>query len=255
MTTSRAQVGAAVDSDKPTSPSGLFPGSVPEMKADVAVSARSIINVAKKAEHRTGTQTMTETAGPTGFEGTEPWSRVRLRLRAELGEEVYSSWFARVELERFDGGSVLLSVPTRFLKQWISSHYRDKLIQLWQQENKAVRRVELSVRGAMRPKPANGNQPLGTAATPKSIGQRTDAAIRQAMPVTPVPAVPSLPDDGLKGSPLDPRLTFDNFVEGLSNNLALAAARKVAASSSDNPLAFNPLTRQWQSMSNLFVFS
>lgn len=49
----------------------------------------------------------------------ENWSRVKERLRAEVGEDVYSSWFARIELDAIEQGTVRLSVPTRFLKSWI----------------------------------------------------------------------------------------------------------------------------------------
>lgn len=51
------------------------------------------------------------------------WDRVRRRLRAEVGEDVYSSWFARMEIEDCGAESVRLSVPTRFLRNWIQSHY------------------------------------------------------------------------------------------------------------------------------------
>ena len=53
---------------------------------------------------------------------------MRRRLRAELGEDVFSSWFARVDLEGLSAGVVRLSVPTVFLKGWIKSHYGDKLL-------------------------------------------------------------------------------------------------------------------------------
>ena len=53
----------------------------------------------------------------------ESWSRVKERLRAEVGDDVYSSWFARMDLEAIEEGAVRLSVPTRFLKSWIQSHY------------------------------------------------------------------------------------------------------------------------------------
>lgn len=49
----------------------------------------------------------------------QSWTRVRSRLRAEVGDDVYSSWFARMDLEAIEEGTVRLSVPTRFLKSWI----------------------------------------------------------------------------------------------------------------------------------------
>src|SRR5581483_5931574 len=61
----------------------------------------------------------------------ERWLRVKQRLRAEVGEEVYKSWFAAMELCAVDGEIVRLSVPTRFLKSWVQSHYLDKLTACW----------------------------------------------------------------------------------------------------------------------------
>ena len=62
------------------------------------------------------------------------WGRVRERLRAEVGEDIFSSWFARLELERIDGDTVHMTVPTRFLRSWIQSHYAEKLLACWQSE-------------------------------------------------------------------------------------------------------------------------
>ncbi len=55
------------------------------------------------------------------------WDRVAQRLRVELGEDLYSSWFARMEIEDFAAGRLTVSVPTRFLKSWIETHYVSKL--------------------------------------------------------------------------------------------------------------------------------
>ena len=64
----------------------------------------------------------------------ERWARVKDRLEAEVGDDVYSSWFARMDLEGIDGDTVKLSVPTRFLKSWIQSHYAEKVLACWQAE-------------------------------------------------------------------------------------------------------------------------
>ena len=59
------------------------------------------------------------------------WSRVKGRLRAEVGDDIFSSWFTRMELEGVDAGTVRLSVPTRFLKSWIQSHYAERVLSCW----------------------------------------------------------------------------------------------------------------------------
>ena len=53
------------------------------------------------------------------------WTRVKARLRAELGEKVFSSWFGSIELDRIHDTTVHLTVPTKFLKGWIQTHYAD----------------------------------------------------------------------------------------------------------------------------------
>jgi chromosomal replication initiator protein len=64
----------------------------------------------------------------------ESWLRVKARLRAEVGDDVFSSWFARMDLEQNADGVVRLSVPTRFLKSWIQSHYAERVLACWQAE-------------------------------------------------------------------------------------------------------------------------
>ena len=73
----------------------------------------------------------------------EHWVRVKTRLRTELGEDVFTSWFARVDFEEADKGTVYLSVPTRFLKSWIQAHYADRLVGLWKEAQDSVARVEI----------------------------------------------------------------------------------------------------------------
>src|SRR5689334_15624857 len=79
----------------------------------------------------------------------ESWSRVKGRLRAEVGDDIYSSWFARMDLEGLDDATVRLSVPTRFLKSWIQSHYSERVLACWQAEHANVGRIELSVRSGV----------------------------------------------------------------------------------------------------------
>ena len=78
------------------------------------------------------------------------WTRVKGRLRTSVGEDVYTSWFARMDLEAVQDESVHLSVPTRFLKSWIQAHYADRVLTCWQAEMPEVHRIDLTVRTAMR---------------------------------------------------------------------------------------------------------
>src|SRR5258707_3831258 len=78
------------------------------------------------------------------------WSRVKGRLRSTVGEDVYTSWFARMDLEGVEQESIRLSVPTRFLKSWIQAHYAERVLACWQAEMPEVHRIDLTVRTAMR---------------------------------------------------------------------------------------------------------
>ena len=59
------------------------------------------------------------------------WQRIKERLRFELGDDVLTSWFGRIEFEVADKGMVRLSVPTRFLRKWIQSQYADRVLAHW----------------------------------------------------------------------------------------------------------------------------
>src|SRR5215469_15003788 len=90
----------------------------------------------------------------------ERWGRVKDQLRSERGDDVFTSWFGRMELDGVDKGVVRLSVPTRFLRNWIQSHYSEKVLTRWQAEEADVTRLELSVRSAtIRPAPVKLKMP------------------------------------------------------------------------------------------------
>src|SRR6201990_104556 len=78
------------------------------------------------------------------------WSRVKGRLRSSVGEDVYSSWFARMDLESVQPESVKLSVPTSFLKSWIQAHYAERVLSCCQAEMPQVHRIDLTVRTPAR---------------------------------------------------------------------------------------------------------
>jgi chromosomal replication initiator protein len=159
------------------------------------------------------------------------WSRVKNRLRSNVGEDVYTSWFARMDLEGVQDESVRLSVPTRFLKSWIQAHYAERVLSCWQAEMPEVHRIDLTVRSAVRPvvQPKEAPAPVET--------RRAPVPELRATATAPV----SANHDALGGSPLDPRLTFASFVVGRSNTLAHAAARQVAEGRRGDPVMFNPL--------------
>ena len=163
----------------------------------------------------------------------ERWLRVKDRLRIEVGEDIYLSWFARMELDAVDIETIKLSVPTRFLKSWIQSHYAEKLLGCGQSEQPTTTRIELTVRSAaIRPLP-----PKIKPADPVPVRETKLNGHEPRGLLPPISAV----HEGLGGSPLDPRLTFDAFVVGRSNTLAHAAALQVARGRRGDAVMFNPL--------------
>jgi len=170
----------------------------------------------------------------------QQWDRIRQKLQIKLGKEVFDSWFGRLKIYCVEGGVASHSVPTAFLKSWILSKYRDVLLELWQEEDKSVLRVDVAIR-----KPTV--QPLAN----QEAVAKVDAAKKKAGDVNPNAMLPLRNfgsrnttrnienTSGFSGSPLDKKHTFETFIEGNSNRMVHAAARTIA----DDITAshFNPL--------------
>ena len=127
-------------------------------------------------------------------------------------------------------------MPTRFLRNWIQSHYSEKVLINWQAEESTITRLEVSVRSAaIRPIGAKPKPPeLPTQSRDRHNVAQNGVEMRASVPFMSV-------HEALGGSPLDPRLAFETFIVGRSNTLAHAAARQVATSRRGDPLMFNPL--------------
>lgn len=164
------------------------------------------------------------------------WTRVKGRLRSSVGEDIYSSWFARMDLEKVQQESVRLSVPTTFLKSWIQAHYAERVLSCFQAEMPEVHRIELTVRSCMRPVSADQEETpvVKTTHDPVPLMRGQELRVTATAPV-------SSTHDALGGSPLDPRLTFASFIPGRANTLGHAAAKQVAEGRRGDPVMFNPL--------------
>ena len=165
------------------------------------------------------------------------WLRVKRRLRAEVGEDVYTSWLARLELAGLEEGHASLSVPTRFLKSWIEAHYLDRILSNFQSELDTVAAVSILVRNALRDPSSVARRP-NTVPRPVESGRPEPIAelVRPAQHT----AQPRDERGEITGAPLDPRLTFESFVVGRSNALAQAAAERIARNDTRTAL-YNPL--------------
>lgn len=154
----------------------------------------------------------------------QKWDRVSQRLRAELGEDLFSSWFARVEPEELIDGRLAVSVPTRFLKNWIETHYLPRLHKTSEAELGPIDTIQVRVR-------SNGVPPRQA----EPPARKAEAAgLSQAAP----PAIAAGAD---RPAALDPSQTFDSFIVGTANRLAHAAVLRVADANAGAPVTFNPL--------------
>ncbi|MDH6265015.1 chromosomal replication initiator protein [Rhizobium sp. SG_E_25_P2] len=190
-------------------------------------------------------------AGDTGMKSDALFERFSARLKAKVGPEVYASWFGRLKIHSVSKSVVRLSVPTTFLKSWINNRYLDMMTTLLQEEDANILKVEILVRSAARPsRPIMADEAGANLADPSPAAQpqRRGSSSYPAQPLhmtspqaqqTASRAAPAQ-QSTLFGSPLDSRYTFQSFVEGSSNRVALAAAKTIAESGA-GAVRFNPL--------------
>lgn len=147
------------------------------------------------------------------------WACVYQDLRDEFGEAIFRSWLKPLTLQAYYHGTLEISVPTRFMKDWIQTHYVVRTLELCQARNADIRRIEIVVVAVAT------TEALAVDVTTEKSNVNTPARARVAI-------------DPDLSSPLDPRLTFDTFVVGKTNALAHAAAHRVTDSAQ---IPFNPL--------------
>jgi chromosomal replication initiator protein len=144
----------------------------------------------------------------------EVWSRVRGSLLAELGQDAFQNWIDPLTFVGASQGVGHFTAPTSFIGTWVLRNYGDAIRTLLCKDGVPVSRLEFGVLAA----PARTTRSAPVAA---NLGHQVGAA-----------------EVDLPGTPLDGRYTFDNFVVGKPNELAHAAARRVAEG---GPVSFNPL--------------
>ena len=183
--------------------------------------------------HKTGKSLMTN---------EELFNRVMIRMKATVGQEIFSSWFGRLKLDSVSKSVVRLSVPTTFLRSWLKDKYLVLLTGMFQEEKPEILKVDIIVRSATR-----GNRLIQSCEFDDVAQPGALSGTMSKIPAQPAAPVPSKPPtvashDGrsVSGSPLDPRYSFCSFVEGSSNRVALAAARTIAEAGS-SAVRFNPL--------------
>ncbi len=171
------------------------------------------------------------------------WDRVKTRLKQEFGDSAYKSWVTPIVATSLRDGEVELSVPTRFMRDWITTHYAERIRALWNGENPSVRKITLKVDSgkvdSAKPDTVKAEAPKMTSAPPVAAPAARPAGLSRvparAVAETAPQGSPLGPD---LSAPLDARYNFENFVVGKPNEFAYAAAKRVAES---DQVSFNPL--------------
>lgn len=162
---------------------------------------------------------------PTDMDvSAESWERIRGELRGRLGADAFQNWIDPLVFVGADRGVGQFRAPTSFVGAWVVRNYGDVIRHLLAREGLPVGRLEFGVASAA-PSCERAAVERGTAA-PKLAARPRIAEPAAAAEIE------------LPQSPLDARCTFDAFVVGKPNEMAHAAARRVAEG---GPVSFNPL--------------
>ena len=174
------------------------------------------------------------------------WDRVQRRLRAELGEDVYASWFKCLELADHALPVVTLSVPTKFLRNWIQQRFIERIATHFHNENPAIERVVIVMRSAATRSLPRTEAPCAADAARKPVAapaadERSEAVETAGRSPVKGGEGAHAESDPQMGSPLDKRLVLSAFQVGRSNIMAHAAAMQVVQARANEMPVFNPL--------------
>ncbi len=144
------------------------------------------------------------------------WKQVQSEMKNKLGLEVYESWLKKISFVEEFNNYLLLSVPTRFIRDWITSRYLDQILQIIKVYKKDIIRIEFKVVEKVK------DTTLKESNIKESNTNENISFIK---------------DSYLQYNRIDPNKRFDNFITGSSNKLAYEASLKVSANISH----YNPL--------------
>ena len=144
------------------------------------------------------------------------WALIQSELKLKLGTEVYESWIKKINLIEEFNNYILLSVPTRFIRDWITSRYLDQILQNIKKHKKEIIRIEFKII-ENRDKKSERSSDLGQIIKDEKVS--------------------FIKDTHFQYTRIDPNKRFENFLTGSSNKIAFEASLKV----SENFSYYNPL--------------
>ena len=140
------------------------------------------------------------------------WEIIQKELRHQFGNEIYESWLKKIVFEESHPNYILVSVSTRFIRDWIVSRYLDQILKVIRKSNKEIIRIEFKIADKAIENVQKEKKEFNT-------------------------NVSFIKDSFIQFSRIDQNKSFDNFVIGASNKLAYEASKKV----SENISHYNPL--------------
>jgi len=154
-----------------------------------------------------------ETQNPTNLD----WSLIQSQMKNKLGIEIFESWLKKINFVEEFNNYILLTVPTRFIRDWITSRYLDQILQIIRSHKKDIIRIEFKIADLKTSNEDNKKEIVKDANDEKNVS--------------------FIKDSYLQYNRIDPNKRFDNFLTGSSNKLAYEASIKV----SENISHYNPL--------------
>ncbi len=144
------------------------------------------------------------------------WSLIQSDLKIKLGIDVYESWIKKIGLFEEFNNYILLAVPTRFIRDWITSRYLDQILQTIKKHKKGIIRIEFKIIENKDDTFTNSND---------------------QNKISDLENISFIKDSYLQYNRIDPNKRFENFLIGSSNKIAFEASLKV----SENISYYNPL--------------
>lgn len=166
----------------------------------------------------------------------DQWGQICSQLKMEFGETAFDSWLKPLSVGSFNDGIMNICVPTAFMKNWVITHYSDRIHKIWENKNPEIKKVNFVVQSVN----VQTSHNTDTSFLKKIVSTPTPQNIYASHSTNVININEYIRPEGASqlSAPLNPNYTFENFVVGKTNEFAYAAARKVAESKN---VSFNPL--------------
>ncbi len=137
------------------------------------------------------------------------WEKVQNEMQEKFGKDIFDSWLRKLNFVEEFNNYILLSVPTRFIRDWITSRYLDQILQIVKLSKKEITRIEISIDEKITKDQKSSNNELSLSNNKEKNN------------------VSFIKDFFFQYNRIDPNKNFDNFIIGASNKIAYEASLKV----------------------------